>query len=471
MPGAETLVPGARHAVAPAGIVATSWPRVKATCRNIGWRFDPWQDATGRLILAKREGGKWAADLSILSIPRQVGKSYLLGCIIFALCLLNPKLRVIWTSHHTATTEEMYEAMKDLAQHKRVAPHIVKCIALQGSRWRIQFRNGSRIDFGARSQGFGRGKARVGVLVLDEFQHITARALANLAPTTNTSDNPLILCAGTPPSPEVSGEAFMQRRSAALGGMSDDTLYVEFSADQDADPTDRRQWAKANPSFPKRTGERAFLLLRKMLAEDDFRREALGIWDELKKNYAFGSGKWELCAAEDPGIHVDAVALSVSMDRLTASIGAGGMLADGRVFGAAVDRRAGTGWLVPEAWRIHQERGCPVVVARSAADLIPALEAVGFEVGKSLIVARAGDSQDACAQIFDRVQAGTFAHAHHDELDKAVYGAHRRTINGERWVWDRKNSTTDVSMLEAVTLASWAAAITEPDYDVMASAY
>jgi hypothetical protein len=119
------------------------------------------------------EGGKWAADLSILSIPRQVGKSYLLGCIIFALCLLNPKLRVIWTSHHTATTEEMYEAMKELAQHKRVAPHVVKCIALQGSRWRIQFRNGSRIDFGARSQGFGRGKAKVGVLVLDEFQHIT----------------------------------------------------------------------------------------------------------------------------------------------------------------------------------------------------------------------------------------------------------------------------------------------------------
>jgi hypothetical protein len=72
--------------------------------------------------------------------PRQVGKSYLLGCIIFALCLLNPKLRVIWTSHHTATTEEMYEAMKDLAAHKRVAPHVTKCIALQGSRWRIQFR-------------------------------------------------------------------------------------------------------------------------------------------------------------------------------------------------------------------------------------------------------------------------------------------------------------------------------------------
>ena len=152
---ADSLVPGARHAVTPKGVAATGWPRVKATCANIGWRFDPWQDATGRLILAKTAAGRWAADLSILSIPRQVGKSYLLGCIIFALCLLNPRLRVIWTSHHTATTEEMFEAMKELASHKRVAPHVVKCIALQGSRWRIVFRNGSRVDFGARSQGFG----------------------------------------------------------------------------------------------------------------------------------------------------------------------------------------------------------------------------------------------------------------------------------------------------------------------------
>jgi hypothetical protein len=131
---------------------------------------------------------------------------------------------------------------------------------------------------------------------------------------------------------------------------------------------------------------------------------------------------------------------------------------------AAVERKDGTGWLVPEAWRIHQERNCPVIVGRSASDLIPALEAVGFSVRSTknpngtLIVARTGDAQDACAQIFDRVQQGTLAHAHHPELDDAVYGARRREIDG-RWVWDRKNSTTDVSMLEAVTLAQWQASL------------
>lgn len=464
---AEPLVPGARHAVAPAGIVSTGWPRVKRTCANIGWRFDPWQDATGRLILAKAEGGKWAADLSILSIPRQVGKSYLLGCIIFALCLLNPKLRVIWTSHHTATTEEMFEAMKDLAQHKRVAPHVTKCIALQGSRWRIQFRNGSRIDFGARSQGFGRGKAKVGVLVLDEFQHITGRALANLAPTTNTSDNPLILCAGTPPGPEVSGEAFKLRRKAALEGMSDDTLYVEFSADSDADNDDRKQWAKANPSFPKRTKERAFLLLRKILDEDDYRREALGIWDNVETRKIL-MPTWPLCLTDSTPEPPVALGVAVDVDRVWASCGA--VSSDmvphlapvssiklGRTLRVRLaDPKFGKAAFVAEVARIAVERGIPVALDNKgpAADLRPDLEAAGATV----LPASLDDYVTACADLYDAVESKEVTHADYPELNEAVAAAGWRSVNSEsgRRVWSRKSG--DVSMLEAVTLAKWGAA-------------
>jgi hypothetical protein len=440
-------VPGARHAVAPAGIIATGWPRVKATCQNIGWRFDPWQDATGRLILAKAEGGKWAADLSILSIPRQVGKSYLLGCIIFALCLLNPKLRVIWTSHHTATTEEMYEAMKDLASHKRVAPHVTKCIALQGSRWRIQFQNGSRIDFGARSQGFGRGKAKVGVLVLDEFQHITGRALANLAPTTNTSDNPLILCAGTPPGPEVSGEAFKLRRKAALEGLSDDTLYVEFSADPDADSDDRKQWAKANPSFPKRTKERAFLLLRKILDEPDYRREALGIWDNTETKRLI-MPSWPLCAATSPAPEPVSLGLAMDVDRVWLSLAAvcgTGTPHLGSILRVRVDR--GRTHMVAEVARICRERG--VRVAVDPKDAGANLEDELIAAGVPLERASFDDYVQACGDVYDAIEAKEATHGDYDDLNEAVAAAGWR--KGARRTWAPVSG--DVSMLKAVTLA------------------
>lgn len=456
MSEAKSLVPGARHAVMPEGIVATAWPRVKATCRNIGWRFDPWQDATGRLILAKNAAGKWAADLSILSIPRQVGKSYLLGCIIFALCLLNPKLRVIWTSHHTATTEEMYEAMKELAQHPRVAPHVVKCIALQGSRWRIQFRNGARIDFGARSQGFGRGKAKVGVLVLDEFQHITSRALANLAPTTNQADNPLILCAGTPPGPEVSGEAFTMRRKAALEGLANDAVFVEFSADRDADLDDRKQWAKANPSFPQRTPERALLLLRKILDEDDFRREALGVWDEVSRHQpVVTQTAWRDAIGIGPDDSSPPTALGVDMSHgLQISIVGCWMQGDDvhvEEVWAGSDVTGAIEWTATAAGR-----RIPVVIddISPASQMVPALMARKVNVRRG----SARDMAKGCLLFETTFNSGHLKHNGERPLTDAVLGARKRPISDAGgWGWDRRDSTVSIHPIVAATLALFGA--------------
>lgn len=453
MPEANSLVPGARHVVIPKGIVATAWPRVKATCRNIGWRFDPWQDAVGRLILAKKAGGGWAADLSLMSIPRQVGKSYLLGCIIFALCLLTPKLRVIWTSHHTATTEEMYEAMKDLAQHPRVAPHVVKCIALQGSRWRITFRNKSRIDFGARSQGFGRGKAKVGVLVLDEFQHITSRALANLAPTTNQAGNPLILCAGTPPGPEVSGEAFTMRRTAALDDITDDSLYVEFSADEDSkDLDDRKQWAKANPSFPKRTKERAFLLLRKILDEDDFRREGLGIWDKVSRHEPIVTpAVWRGLVSTGPAVAAAPAALGVDMSHRGDISIAGCWAADVGLPPHIEELWSGNS--MPAAVEYLKATGVEIVIdaMSPAAQMIPALVAAGCKVRRT----GASDMGNACLLFETYANSGALSYGDDEgRITKALKDAVKRPIgDAGKWGIDRRDSSAMIYPLVAVVLA------------------
>ena len=78
----------ARHVVAPDGIKSTEWPSVRDTCRRLGWGFDGWQHGAGKLIVSNRADGTYAADTTVISIPRQAGKTYLIACIIFALCLL-----------------------------------------------------------------------------------------------------------------------------------------------------------------------------------------------------------------------------------------------------------------------------------------------------------------------------------------------------------------------------------------------
>jgi phage terminase large subunit-like protein len=222
-PSTPKLSDLARHVVAPKGVVSTGWPAVAAKCAELGISFRPWQPDVGRLILAKREDGKYAATIggTGLSIPRQVGKTFLVGAIVFALCLLRPNLTVIWTAHRLRTAEETFGKMQAFAKRRRIKPHILKTVLGSGEE-AIIFRNGSRILFGARESGFGLGFDEVDVLIFDEAQRLRDLTLDDMIPATNQSrqsTSALLLFMGTPPRPTDSGEVFtrMRYRGAELG--------------------------------------------------------------------------------------------------------------------------------------------------------------------------------------------------------------------------------------------------------------
>ncbi len=314
-PGTRRLSEVARHVVQPAGIVSTGYPSVQAKCRDLGIQHDDWQQGLGRLILGKREDGKYAATVGgvVMSIPRQVGKTFTVGSIIFALCILFPGLMVLWTAHRTRTSNETFRSMQATAKRKKVAPHVEYVRATNGEQ-EIGFRNGSRILFGAREQGFGRGFAEVDIEVFDEAQILTERALEDMVAATNQAKHPsgaLLFYMGTPPRPSDPGDAFRNKRARALSGQSRDMVYVELSGDPDARPDDRSQWAKANPSYPRRTPEESMLRLRENVGSDEsFLREGLGVWDEASSG-ANGFEAWPSLAdlpSERGGRRVFAVA-------------------------------------------------------------------------------------------------------------------------------------------------------------------
>ena len=446
----------ARHVIYPKGIVSSGWNDVEDQCAEFGDEFDEWQRGAGRVILGRREDGIYAATIGgvTLSIPRQVAKTFLVGRIVFALCVLFPGLKVIWTAHRTRTATNTFKALQGFANRSRVAPHIEHIRTANGEQ-EIAFRNGSVIMFGAREQGFGRGFDEVDIEVFDEAQILTEKALEDMVAATNQSRHPhgaLLFYMGTPPRPSDPGEAFTARREEALSGESEDAVYIECSADPDCDPDDQAQWSKANPSFPHRTPLRSMLRLRKNLTSvEAWLREALGIWDvksqlDIMPNW-LGCG---LNVAEDwtpPAPSV--IGIAVSIDRAWSSIGA---CSSGEIPHLGASKRArGTDWVVAEAVRIHDKYGIPVVIAGRGpgASLIQPLKVAGLEP----VVAGIDDYQDACADLFDSVEAGTVEHAHYDDLNEAVSVA--GWTAGERRVWTRKSG--DVSMLEAVTLAKWGA--------------
>ena len=450
----------ARHVIAPAGIKTTGWPAVRDTCNRLGWGFDGWQDGSGRLILAKRADGGYAADTVMLSIPRQAGKTYLIACIIFALCLLNKDLTVIWTAHRKTTAAETFAQFDGMAQRPKVAGHILNVLRGKGDE-KILFHNGSRILFGARESGFGRGFAGVDVLVCDEGQIMSEAVMEDMAATQNAAPDPLFFLMGTPPRPKDPAETFLLFRQEALDGESDATLYIETSADRGADPMDRKQWRKANPSFPHRTTERAMLRLRKKLKNpDSWNREALGIYDAIVKQFSpFNGALWADAADFGPADSAKPAALAVDMSHARDISVAACWLEDESAHveevWAGVDEPAAVDWIVARAGR----RMLVVIDSMSpAASMIPTLKARGVKVHAGT----SGDMQKACGLFVSDVNAGCLTHADQESVNEAREGARKRAIGtAGGWGYDRKDPSVKIHPIVAVTLARLGASMTQ----------
>ena len=423
---------------------------------QLGATFELWQTQAGRAILGKGTDGKFAADAVALSIPRQVGKTYLVGWLVIGMCLVTPKTLAVWTAHHGATAADTFRDLKAICQQPKVAPFVAH-IYDSGARLEIIFTNGSRIVFGAREHGFGRGFKKVGILVFDEAQILSARAADDMVPTTNRHPNPLIFYMGTPPKPSDPSEHFLALRREAITGESSDTLYIEFSADSGADPLDREQWAKANPSYPHYTTSRAMLRMRKNLkGPNAFEREALGIWDDLATSGIFTHGAWAALAVKPidperptifpPAPAPEALGVSADIDQTWLSLGSYGGTHLAAVLRCRFDRERAH--FAAEVARIAKERGLRVAIDKKgpAAPLIADLEALGVDVESTGL----DDLIQASADIREAVETGLVEHGDYPELNDAVDAATLRKV-GEQKVLGRKGG--DISMLEAAALA------------------
>ena len=458
-PSTSRLSEVARHLVYPEGIVSTGWPRIERRLADMAIEYDAWQSGAVRLILGRDAQDRYASTVGgvTMSIPRQVGKTFTIGSLLLAMCVEYPGLRVVWTSHHLRTTTNTFRAMQGMARRKRVAKYLAhNGIRVANGEQEIKFANDSIIMFGARERGFGVGIDAIDILVCDEAQRLSSRSLADMVPTTNQARHPhgaLLFFIGTPPRPTDAGDEFAARRAKALDGRMTNGVYIELSADEDASPGDRKQWAKANPSYPHRTPDESMERMRENLTDDDdWCREAMGIWD-IKAQFDI-MPNWLGCGLNIPDDWTPpapaVIGIAVSIDRAWSSIGA--CSADEIPHLGSHRRARGTDWVVAEAVRIHEKYGIqPVIAGRGpGASLIQPLKDAGLEP----VVAGIDDYQDACADLFDSVEAGTVEHGNYDDLNEAVSVA--GWTAGERRVWTRKSG--DVSMLEAVTLAKWGAA-------------
>lgn len=463
----------ARKLVYPEGITRSGWARIQPRLADMAVEYDPWQAGAAQLILGRDETDRYCATVGgvTMSLPRQVGKTFTVGSLLVAMCLEYPGLRVVWTSHHLRTTTNTFRSMQGIVRRKRVAPYLARNgIRTANGEQEIKFSNGSIIMFGARERGFGVGIDAIDVLVCDEAQRLSSRSLADMVPTTNQARHEhgaLLFFIGTPPRPGDDGEEFVARRNKAYDGRLTNGVFIELSADRGADYDDPDQWRTANPSYPHRTPHESMLRMRENLNDpDDWRREAMGVWDEFNADRPISPEAWARLAIADelvPTGSPDRYALTMSPDRVASiAVGIKGDRAylDLAELARVDDSRKLVDWIVKRAGR-----RTPVMIDSRdpAASFIAELRARGVQVNSTT----ASDSYRACGGLLDAVEEARIAHCAQPAIRAALDVAEKKLAPGAAganglWEWALEDQLPETAALRALTLAHYGLSFERP---------
>lgn len=452
----------AKKLAVPRGIVTSGWAPVRDTCRDdMGIEFDGWQDGMGQLLLAKKANGRLAHTVGGfgLSAMRQIGKTYFFAGALFGMCQHFPGLLVIWSAHHSKTHNETFLAMQEFAQRSKIAPFIDKVYTGSGDE-EVRFANGSRILFGARERGFGRGIPGVDVLVSDEGQILSEKAMRAMLATLNTSWMGLHIYAGTPPEPDNNSETWMRMRDSAWAAGPkeqvkvevEDHVWIEIGADDDADLDDFEQWG--NPSYPHRTPLESMMRLRRMLTDEGVRREGMGLYD-VDEGSIFDMERWMKLVDEDAEQpHSAALVLDVSPDRRWCAIAVAGDLRQNSLDElerslVLVTSIRGTEGVVRKIAELREKRDLvDIAITNGAA------RALETELTKAAIeyeILTQSEMSAAYGNLQRAIKEGTIAHVDQPELNFAMANAKTRYLQtGEAESFDRREYSVDISPAVAI---------------------
>jgi hypothetical protein len=130
-----------------------------------------------------------------------------------------------------------------------------------------------------------------------------------------------------------------------------------------------------------------------------------------------------------------------------------GRRADGDWHVEVMEHKAGTGWVksfLSAAVAAQRPAGVFCDEKGWAASLIPDLENAGVLVD----TLNTTEYAEACGAFFDAVDQRTLRHLGQRQTENAIKGAVKRNL-GDRWAWDRRKASVDLTPLVSQTIALW----------------
>ena len=362
---------------------------------------------------------------------------------------------IVHSAHEFKTCREHFRRIKSFIRNSPKLNRRVATIGESHGEERIELHNGARLQFLARSKSSGRGFT-ADCIVYDEAQILGDEAIDAMLPSLSTRPNAQVWYAGTAGT-DLSTQ-LARVRSRALAGDDPSLAYLEWSVDEDDyDPADRDEWAKANPGMGIRISADYIEKERAAMSADGFARERLGVgqWPADESHRVIPLERWLECADRRSARPDNPVVFAVDAnpERTSASVAVAGRRPDGMLVVEVADQRAGLEWVAGRCEELERTwRPFAWVVDKSgpAGTEVRALE----DAGLTVVSPAAQEIAQSAEQFFDVVMQGQVRHCGDARLDAAAAAACKRSV-GQAWAWDRQSPSSDVSPLVAVSLALW----------------
>lgn len=460
--------------VEPKRVLQNSWEDVADLCAAFGLALDDWQVLVLECALGERRDGSWAAKQVGLSAPRQNGKSQLIIARILAGALLFNEKKIVVSAHAQDTARETFAKLVELIDENPALGDRVSKVMNALNRESVTFKNGTQVQFKARSISGGRGFSS-DCLLLDEAQILGMPAWRSINSTMSARPNPQVWLLGTPPTPEDNGEVFTAIRNSATGGKSSTLAWLEWGAEVGDDPALEETRRKANPAWDIRINHEVVQGEFETYSAADFALERLGIWaSEYQAPSTITPDAWSLLVIDPDerpaGNIVVGVKFSVdgSLAGLSVAVKPDDSDAPVHVDGLRVASTAeGYAWIAD--WcQARTDRISQIVIDGKGSDsvLIDLLLDRGF---KTLAKAkrpefrfvRVPSIDEYCTaheSFLQAVLSEALTHGGGVQLDGQVGGSMKRAIgNKGGWGWRPIRDTDNTVLLDAATLAFWGA--------------
>lgn len=270
------------------------------------------------------------------------------------------------------------------------------------------------------------------------------------------------------------GSVYLRRkveagRAAAVEDRGAGICYMEYSVPEDEDPFDLDVLVRYMPALCPTPGpctcsdvwrhtvtHEVLLSEQQGMDRDEYLRAYGNQWQSGGGERVFPAEVWD--RVQDPKVKPDGrlrVGLDVKDDRTSGALAAAGA---GQV--ELVDHRQGTGWMVEAGKALYEAWGAELVIDGNgpAVSIADDLEAEGVPVTRMA----PGEVIAACGRMYDAIADAKVRFRPSMPMDDAVAGLAKKPA-GDRFVWSRTASTTDITPFMGATLAFVPSVSTSPE--------